>query len=988
MSTLLPFHKTILERVHDPTTNDLLLLARGLGLRRVICTLLKIYDTPGSTVLLVNATAEEELEIGEELGIMGCRNPGFRVIGYETQSRDRQALYLSGGLFSVTSRILVVDMLQGDLPTAKVTGMLVLHAERVTPLALEAFIVRLFREKNKTGFLKAFTDQPEHISSGMSPLKNIMKELQLRTVHIYPRFQEEIKKSLERRRADVVELSQSMSEPMADIHRAIIQCMDATLSELKRSNATLDLDELTVENAYFRQFEVIVRKQLDSVWHSTGAKTKQLVSDLGVLRRLLGYLLTYDPLQFHAYLETLLATGTVTVMGVKENKSPWMISDIAHLIFDGARRRCYLGTFKPKPREQQEEDDAWAILDEADNNTTKPTDTRPQWLPHGLEPVLEELPKWGLLADILHEIEEEILRIETADMTRKGPPLPGSNVVLVMTSSTRTCRIVSEYLASKDDSLPKGAQGHAMLMKRLRVYLWWKNALARRKADGKPGFGMPDIIPGEPGFGRGYTVDEAGGSGATNVLSEALKKKDKEKADRNARRRRVRGGAPVASTSARALPGDSADAALGTMNAEAQDISAFFKTQPAKSTTSSSKPTEVIDIDSLDLFTFDDALEREFDTHYGLLAPQQTVIVRAYGGDADDRMLTDLQPRFIVMYEPNMDFVRRIEVYRSSSPGLNVRVYHMVYGNSCEEHKYLAGVRKEKDAFQRLIKERGSMLLPIFEDRSDGRSEALIKTISTRMAGGRKEVRSEPAQVIVDMREFRSSLPSLLHASNMLVIPATLTVGDYILTPDICVERKSIPDLVSSFNSGRLYTQCELMSVHYKHPVLLIEFEEDKAFSLQVVSDIRSYAKPTGKYPPKAGANNDAEKKAQPLLQSKLVLLLLSFPRLRIIWASSPHASAEIFADLKTNAFEPDPRVAVAVGAEADPDAGAGVNAAAEELLRCLPGITAKNVGYVAGKVRSVRALCELSLVDVQGILGAEPGKACYDFLHKGEDKR
>lgn len=125
------------------------------------------------------------------------------------------------------------------------------------------------------------------------------------------------------------------------------------------------------------------------------------------------------------------------------------------------------------------------------------------------------------------------------------------------------------------------------------------------------------------------------------------------------------------------------------------------------------------------LLNFDASeLESEFDTHYGLLAPQQTVIVRAYGGDADDRMLADLRPRFIVMYEPNMDFVRRIEVeaprfcvhdtavmalqvYRSSHPGLNVRVYHMVYGNSCEEHRYLAGVRKEKDSFQRLIKERG-----------------------------------------------------------------------------------------------------------------------------------------------------------------------------------------------------------------------------------------------------------------------------------------
>lgn len=60
-------------------------------------------------------------------------------------------------------------------------------------------------------------------------------------------------------------------------------------------------------------------------------------------------------------------------------------------------------------------------------------------------------------------------------------------------------------------------------------------------------------------------------------------------------------------------------------------------------------------------------LENEFDTNYGLLVPQQTVLVRAYSDDTDDRMLAEIQPRFIVMYEPNMDFIRRIEV-RSSTP--------------------------------------------------------------------------------------------------------------------------------------------------------------------------------------------------------------------------------------------------------------------------------------------------------------------------------
>lgn len=113
----------------------------------------------------------------------------------------------------------------------------------------------------------------------------------------------------------------------------------------------------------------------------------------------------------------------------------------------------------------------------------------------------------------------------------------------------------------------------------------------------------------------------------------------------------------------------------------------------------------------------------EFDTHYGLLPPAQTLLVRAYSDDTDDWMLDEIKPRFIVMFEPCMEFVRRVEVmlidfveyllttaiqvYKCSNPGLPVRVYHMVYANSCEEHKYLAGIRREKDSFERLIKERG-----------------------------------------------------------------------------------------------------------------------------------------------------------------------------------------------------------------------------------------------------------------------------------------
>ena len=180
------------------------------------------------------------------------------------------------------------------------------------------------------------------------------------------------------------------------------------------------------------------------------------------------------------------------------------------------------------------------------------------------------------------------------------------------------------------------------------------------------------------------------------------------------------------------------------------------------------------------------------------------------------------------------------------------------------------------------------------------------------------------------------------------------------------------------------------MSAHYKHPILLIEWEEHKSFSLDSVAETKSYVKPTGKYATK--------KKQQPNpneptvvaanIQAKLVLLTLTFPRVRIIWSSSPYATSEIFNELKMNNPEPDPVKAIAVGAEEDSEAGVGVNAAAEELLRALPGVSGKNVKHIMSKVGSVREFCELSLVQMQEILGVEPGKTCFDFIHRGDRKQ
>ena len=59
------------------------------------------------------------------------------------------------------------------------------------------------------------------------------------------------------------------------------------------------------------------------------------------------------------------------------------------------------------------------------------------------------------------------------------------------------------------------------------------------------------------------------------------------------------------------------------------------------------------------------------------------------------------------------------------------------------------------------------------------------------------------------MREFNAELPTILYKHGIDLIAVTLEVGDYILSPDVCIERKALDDLAQSLNSGRIFKQIE-----------------------------------------------------------------------------------------------------------------------------------------------------------------------------------
>lgn len=215
------------------------------------------------------------------------------------------------------------------------------------------------------------------------------------------------------------------------------------------------------------------------------------------------------------------------------------------------------------------------------------------------------------------------------------------------------------------------------------------------------------------------------------------------------------------------------------------------------------------------------------------------------------RMLSTIRPKCVILYEPEMSCIRQVELYQAlygDQIGSPVNVYYFVFDGSAEEQRYLRNLQLEKESFEKLIEEKSKLAKVMDGDGTAGLHPDLIRGSqsflhpeekssfgsSSRMGGGALVASSEGRQVLVDMREFRSLLPSCVHKMDIELEPVTLEIGDYVLSPDTCLERKSISDLIGSLNSGRLYSQAQVMTRYYKRPLLLIEFDEPKSFNFKV----------------------------------------------------------------------------------------------------------------------------------------------------------
>ena len=342
----------------------------------------------------------------------------------------------------------------------------------------------------------------------------------------------------------------------------------------------------------------------------------------------------------------------------KHNYSPWLFLDAAHVLFQTARSRVYEGKLS--------------------NDLSRPSSSTT--FSEDLQPVLEPLPKWNVVAEVLAEIEHDAY-FHPANTGESH------NTVLIMCSDQRICRQLREFIGTMhakiahpsgaedggEELAEEGSSAEIMMRRRLRDYLNWKRSLSNVNKN------LSQNVDGDRTGGPSTEPAQQGRAPAN-------------------KRRRVRGGGAVNSAAGR-VPNSSVQTEV---ELPGQVAGLLNEIQPTEVEETQKEEVFVEDLDDMEDF-------------YELYDMDDLVMIHPYDGDMDEHILEETRPRYIIMYEPDAAFIRRVEVYRSSHSGRMVKVYFVYYGGSVEEQRYLSAVRREKDCFSKLIKEKGVSLYQVPE---------------------------------------------------------------------------------------------------------------------------------------------------------------------------------------------------------------------------------------------------------------------------------
>jgi ERCC4-related helicase len=175
----------------------------------------------------------------------------------------------------------------------------------------------------------------------------------------------------------------------------------------------------------------------------------------------------------------------------------------------------------------------------------------------------------------------------------------------------------------------------------------------------------------------------------------------------------------------------------------------------------------------------------------------------------------------VVFYEPVPSEIRTIQRRGRTARKMPGKVIILIAKGTPDEGYYWSAKRKEKqmrmelETLRSAIKKELTTAKDIYDKQIIDQSNQ--KTLES--------FQQDKINIIVDHREYRSTVTRFLSTKDILITPQQLDVGDYVLSTRIGVERKNVDDYLSSLLEGKLFHQMKQLRDSYSRPILIIEGE-------------------------------------------------------------------------------------------------------------------------------------------------------------------
>ncbi|VDK82413.1 unnamed protein product [Onchocerca ochengi] len=834
MIELLEFERNIML---DTYADDVLfVLASGLGLERLILHHLHLYSDPQLLVFVINTTPQDDAYFISRLRDPKVKCPP-KIITADCSIKDRESLYMEGGVHFITSRILMVDLLQERVPVRNVAGIVVHRAHQLLNGFQESFILRLYREKKAGGFVKAFSDNPGALS-GMGVLQRLLNRLYIRRVRLLPRFDVDVKSSLDTCSPHMIEISPDLPHAMRRVQSLLVDIIRTCVRELKQTSLSTDTaaeEESVQPSAGLLPSSLEI--QLKGRQFSITEKQQRLLADLKQLRNLLYKAEELDPITLYCCLDEVRNNKDLIT-----TNSGWLFTQTSSKLFAEVDGLCKI---------------------KSDNKRTV------------LEP-----PKWKALLKVLEEIK---IKCKEDEMKSEKEP-----AVLLIGAGNEVCRQLRDIISLG-----------------VAKFLWIQNEQLGQNFIDEKGKIEPEAQPSwDPSQIILFANNIEGGTSSEIVNNVKILQKKITRQNRKKRRLFEEVKKNHGSGKQVRLMRFGIVQIKKTINKEKNTSATSSNAEDDQSRNSipedvhSGNPN-ANDVHSANSNPEDPQCGNSNDSEG--VERQDPLLVIVPSGERYNliRQLETFEPPIVILYHSDMVSLRLLEMYKACHFEKPLTIYIIMYANSNEEERYLCSLRKEQIAFEEMVREQGTLMSAREYETDREKPERLILMKSTRDAGGRIDQNEGNPKVIIDMREFQSELPTVLYKRGIDLIPATIEVGDYILSPNIAVERKALDDLTQSLHSGRVFKQIEQMLRHYKNVILLIEGN---------VKD--DYKKVNG-----GPFQGELSRRCRET-RSLFTILVRTYPNMNVIWTLDPAHSSEMFEELKIN--EPDPNLDQALAVKSD----------------------------------------------------------------------